>query len=594
MANEIITTLHPDQDPDTNLYPNIKKENIPDGSISATKLDPNVLSMIGSLKPSGVDTSSNILSKTSDDGIWVGSDTGKWYYWDGSQYVEGGNYVSNIDDPVSIEDLDNEMFEDLFVYDNLTDITSSFTLVSYYLDKANGNSNPDPNSRSTDYIDLSNYNDVFLISGYSQYATCLICTYDENHNFLRYYCDGGSTGKSYTDYRFKPQQDERYAKFGTYQYTQHPLAIKTASDTISIAKMKRNNYLKGKKYTACGDSYTKGDVISSDKVYPYLIADRNDMILVNMAQNGGYIHYGENGFTNPNNSSYYQNIPLDSDYITIAYGLNETTTSLGSKDSNDNNTIWGAYNEVLGWIISNIPNAKIGIISNDGWMTYDLRNTLQEIANYWGVDFLDLKEYGKPLLISGKYSQDGDVKSSVVTQRTNQYCVSSTNGHPNELGHKIRSYIIENFLNGETSTNTIPLSKIVDNKGYHRFIEGDLNTENITGVTFTYARWSLSGTHLMIVLMGNIANGSSLANNAVWASWQYPQWIKDKIRTITGSNVIEFKGTTIREIGGSGTMINTFYANRGGTFTIYRTGATTPFTYNACFSVQFDLLIDSD
>ena len=29
MANEIITTLHPDQDPNTNLYPNIKKENIP-------------------------------------------------------------------------------------------------------------------------------------------------------------------------------------------------------------------------------------------------------------------------------------------------------------------------------------------------------------------------------------------------------------------------------------------------------------------------------------------------------------------------------------------------------------------------------------
>lgn len=447
MAKEIITTLHPDQDPDTNLYPNIKKENIPNGSISATKLDPDVLSMIGSLKPSGVDTSSNILSKKSNDGIWVGSDTGKWYYWDGSKYIEGGNYISNIDDPVSIDDLDSEMFDNLFVYDNFTDITSSFTLVSYYLDKANGNSNPDTNSKSTGYIDLSNYNGVFLVSGYSQYATCMICTYDENKTFLRYYCDGGSTGKTYKDYMFKPQQDEKYVKFGTYQYKSHPLVIKNASDVLSIAKTKRNNYLRGKKYTACGDSYTKGDVISSDKVYPYLIADRNDMILVNMAQNGGYIHYGDNGFTNPNNSAYYKNIPLDSDYITIAYGLNETTTPLGSKDSNDNTTIWGSYNEVLGWIISNIPNAKVCIISNDGWMTYELRNTLRDIASYWGIDFLDLKEYGKPLLIGGKYTQDGDVNPSVVTKRTNQYCVSSTNGHPNELGHKVRSYIIENFLN---------------------------------------------------------------------------------------------------------------------------------------------------
>ena len=50
---------------------------------------------LGQLQPSGVDTSANILAKTSADGIWVGSDTGKWYYWDGTQYVVGGDYVSN-------------------------------------------------------------------------------------------------------------------------------------------------------------------------------------------------------------------------------------------------------------------------------------------------------------------------------------------------------------------------------------------------------------------------------------------------------------------------------------------------------------------
>lgn len=95
MANEIITTLHPDQDPDTNLYPNIKKENIPNKSVSKDKLDDDVtilLDNIGELHPSGVDTSTNILSKTYNDGIWIGSDTGKWYYWDNSHYVEGGMY----------------------------------------------------------------------------------------------------------------------------------------------------------------------------------------------------------------------------------------------------------------------------------------------------------------------------------------------------------------------------------------------------------------------------------------------------------------------------------------------------------------------
>lgn len=98
MANEIITTLHPDKDPNTNLYPNIKKDNIPNGSVSYEKLGDdvqNLLSNIGTLKPSGVNTSTNILAFNENKGIWIGSDTGNWYYWDGTQYVSGGVYQAS-------------------------------------------------------------------------------------------------------------------------------------------------------------------------------------------------------------------------------------------------------------------------------------------------------------------------------------------------------------------------------------------------------------------------------------------------------------------------------------------------------------------
>lgn len=92
---DIITNLHPDGDESTNLYPNIKKENIPSKSISTDKLDDNVLSLIGSLKPSGTDTSTNILAFTSNKGIYVATDNGHWYYWNGSVYVDGGVYHSS-------------------------------------------------------------------------------------------------------------------------------------------------------------------------------------------------------------------------------------------------------------------------------------------------------------------------------------------------------------------------------------------------------------------------------------------------------------------------------------------------------------------
>ena len=94
---EIITNLHPDGDENTNLYPNIKKENIPSKSISTDKLDDNVLSLIGSLKPSGTDTSANILAFTSNKGIYVATDNGYWYYWNGSAYTDGGVYQSSED-----------------------------------------------------------------------------------------------------------------------------------------------------------------------------------------------------------------------------------------------------------------------------------------------------------------------------------------------------------------------------------------------------------------------------------------------------------------------------------------------------------------
>lgn len=406
--------------------------------------------------------------------------------------------------------------DNLFYYSDNIDITNTLTLTNHYLDKANGNANPDSNSKCTGYIDLSNYT-IFLVSGHSQYATTLICTYDENKTFLRSYGDGTSAGQTFNDYEFTPQADEKFVRFSTYQYTQYPLKVVSLGEFLPINVKKQDNYLYNKKYVSCGDSFTAGDVISSDKVYPYLIAQRNNMKLVNMAHNGSYIHYGENGFTNPNNSYYYKNIPLDADIITIAYGLNETSTSIGTKESNNNTTIWGAYNEVLGWITTNIPNAKVGIISNDAWMTYELRNALQEIAYYWGVEFLDLKEYGKPFMISGKYSQDGDTNSSVVTQRTNQYCVSSSNGHPNELGHKVRSYIVENFLRGAYGVNNSYTKKEIDSELFKKADKSD-----------TYTKQEVN--QLTDGLSGEIDNHKKMWDNLVY-SCEFT--IDDSAKTMT-------------------------------------------------------------
>lgn len=132
---EIITNLHPDGDENTILYPNIKKENIPSKSISTDKLDDDALSLIGSLKPSGTDTSTNILAYTSNKGIYVATDNGHWYYWNGSTYADGGVYQNSEDIEQIKKDLDN--FEDGYGSTNLWNKVELYE-ENYYVDISNG------------------------------------------------------------------------------------------------------------------------------------------------------------------------------------------------------------------------------------------------------------------------------------------------------------------------------------------------------------------------------------------------------------------------------------------------------------------------
>ena len=70
---------------------------------------------------------------------------------------------------------------------------------------------------------------------------------------------------------------------------------------------------------------------------------------------------------------------------------------------------------------------------------------------------------------------------------------------------------------------------IKDKDGHVRFDEGEITFEEHEGITKTFAKWSLSGTHLMIVLAGQVANGTTIENNSVFAKINLPSWIIDKI-----------------------------------------------------------------
>lgn len=146
--SDIITTLHPENDAEINLYPNVKSENIPNNAIGRDKLDGGVNSLLNSineLHPSGTDTSTNILAFTTNKGIYIGTDNGHWYYWDGTQYVDGGLYqstelpeglidVSNIFSSVNKGNIDYNKFIEYGYFNGSSVIASSAHKYIHILD----------------------------------------------------------------------------------------------------------------------------------------------------------------------------------------------------------------------------------------------------------------------------------------------------------------------------------------------------------------------------------------------------------------------------------------------------------------------------
>lgn len=255
--------------------------------------------------------------------------------------------------------------------------------------------------------------------------------------------------------------------------TNAPLALyRITSDGYVVDN---TDVLNGKKWFACGDSFTAGDFNGytdgdgktgafSDafdpvegvwKTYPYWIKKRTGINADwRTCARGGIDFTNVTGATQPFSSDTatknYTMIPSDCDYITLQFGLNEldlTTEQIGTSADTTNETLWGAYNVVLTSILTANPRAKIGIIVSDAWMCDNTTyyDALIDIAEYWGIPYLDLSggDFGTPMMINRR----GTVSAFAKETRTNAMAINyPSNPHPTPEGHKYRSTVIENFL----------------------------------------------------------------------------------------------------------------------------------------------------
>lgn len=251
---------------------------------------------------------------------------------------------------------------------------------------------------------------------------------------------------------------------------------------VPMAQAQSDNPLYKKKWAVCGDSFTNGATENRLKegkykgrriVYPYIIGNHNEMEIVRHFAGGQTLANPSDGtftnsLTNSSNPLYYQNIPADADYITIYLGINdenhyrgwspdgESTSGyieLGTIDDATSATYYGAWNEVLTWLITNRPFAHIGIIvcnglgasEYQGVSGSDWRDAQIAIAEKYGVPYIDLNgDKQTPAMIRSVNPKLASNIKTVIDQK--QAVDYPNNTHPNDDAHLYESYFIEDFL----------------------------------------------------------------------------------------------------------------------------------------------------
>ena len=148
-------------------------------------------------------------------------------------------------------------------------------------------------------------------------------------------------------------------------------------------------------------------------------------------------------------------------------------------------------------------------------------------------------------------------------------------------------------VSGAKFIGDVALESIKDADGHARFIEDDGIPSSNEGVTSAFCKWSLSGSHLMLVFAGTIAVQTEIANGHAFAQYELPQWIMDKIFPVWSSQYIESRTVIV---------INDDWTTQELGIVLQKTAYGIQFTNVGSFTatkdrnfrIQFDLLIDNN
>ncbi|MGN0489825.1 MAG: GDSL-type esterase/lipase family protein [Ruminococcus sp.] len=208
-----------------------------------------------------------------------------------------------------------------------------------------------------------------------------------------------------------------------------------------IAQLPKENTLYGKRLAILGDSYTEG----TNKYHNY-ISDRTGLVVLNYGVIGSAItqHHGE---YSDDFIKRVESMEEDVDAVLVFGGINDAQVlgtnqiTMGTIDSEDTNTFYGALKTLCEMLIDKFPDKEIlalippYINPNSGDHRAENIDIICEaeieVYTKYAIPFLDLR------VASGITTSDEDI---------NKYFDHSTSIHWNRKGHEKASYPIQKFI----------------------------------------------------------------------------------------------------------------------------------------------------
>lgn len=159
--------------------------------------------------------------------------------------------------------------------------------------------------------------------------------------------------------------------------------------------------------------------------------------------------------------------------------------------------------------------------------------------------------------------------------------------------NELKNLTQEQISSGQLKNVKI-FENIVDAQGNKRFIEGDISLLETAeeGIAKTYGKWSLSGTHLLIVLGLSLPNTLEIVSGRK-AILTLPKWVYDKIVVLFSASIVDYKGYVAYADDYSTQNVNVYLQKyTDNALTMYFNGLT--LTADRKVRIAFDLLIDDE